>query len=578
MAVVLPVVIPASPAYAHAGLRSTRPTGGTAVDEAPLQVVLQFTQAVEVSLGAVRVFDASARRIDDGRARHAPGDASRVVVDLPEIDQGSYVVAWRIVSSDAHTARGAFTFTVGTAPSTEGEALARRLLAAGGGSPLAGALWVADRMLGFAALIVLVGGAFFVSAVWPAGSRSSRVRRLLGSAWAAAWATTAVGVGLQAVALSALPAADVLRPSVWSAAVDTRFGRLGLARLALLVLAAVLVGPRLRRAPERAKGAVVVAGGALLATVSLAGHASSGAGAGLAVGVDVLHLGAASAWVGGLAMLGRAVLSRSAGTGQAEAGHWQHHAPYVAVVARFSRLAAWCVAVVVATGLYQSWRQVGTLDALTSTTYGRLLGLKVALVAGVVAVGWVSRDLLRRRLSVPALRVPAAVAAVAAGGVGGPSAVARPGNGPDGDTMARLRRSVVAEVALAAAVVTAAALLANVAPARYTFARPYSTEVTAGPVLLNLTLDPARAGTTDLHVYALDPEGTVREVGDVFADLRLPAQEVGPIAVPLRRAGPGHFAAYSFTLPTRGTWELALEVELVGGERVTATAALPVEK
>ncbi|WP_392973358.1 CopD family protein [Streptomyces sp. LN245] len=62
-----------------------------------------------------------------------------------------------------------------------------------------------------------------------------------------------------------------------------------------------------------------------------------------------------------------------------------------AVVTRFSRLALTSVAVLAVTGVYQSWRGLGSWDALTSTSYGRLLVVKVVLVALLLAGAAFSR-------------------------------------------------------------------------------------------------------------------------------------------------------------------------------------------
>ena len=92
-------------------------------------------------------------------------------------------------------------------------------------------------------------------------------------------------------------------------------------------------------------------------------------GAALALPLDALHLAAVAAWLGGLAVLLLAVLpARDAGR-------------LAAVLPRWSRWAAGSVAVIVATGLFASWREVRDLSALPGTRYGQLLLVKAALVA-----------------------------------------------------------------------------------------------------------------------------------------------------------------------------------------------------
>ncbi|KOG90012.1 membrane protein, partial [Streptomyces varsoviensis] len=112
-------------------------------------------------------------------------------------------------------------------------------------------------------------------------------------------------------------------------------------------------------------------------TWSLAEHASVGIQPYLAMPVDILHLLAVGCWLGGLVAL---LVTLRTDTPIRRAA-----------VQRFSRLAFASVCVLVATGTYQSWRQVGTWGALTGTAYGRWLLLKIGLVAVVVGLAYFSR-------------------------------------------------------------------------------------------------------------------------------------------------------------------------------------------
>jgi copper transport protein len=250
----------------------------------------------------------------------------------------------------------------------------------------------------------------------------------------------------------------------------------------------------------------------------LSAHAATGDLIPVALPVDDLHLAAAALWLGGLAMLLVNVL-RPDGPVAAD--------QQAGIVERFSRLAFWCVVVLVATGSFQSWRQVRELDAFTTTTYGRTLLVKLGLFAALVGLAGVSRSFVRRRQ---------------AGG--------------------RLRRAVLAEVAVATAVLAATAMLVNAVPARSAVSRPVTKELSAGggKVIVDVTIDPAKAGPATIHLYSLTPTGQVAEVQEATVTLRLPAKGIGPLEVPLSRAGPGHFAAYAFELPLAGQWRLEVSV------------------
>src|SRR5690606_37441684 len=77
--VVLFVVLgPALGASAHAVLVETDPPDGARLEQMPEQVALRFSEPVSVPEGAVRVFDASGRRVETGEPR--PGDSDEEVV------------------------------------------------------------------------------------------------------------------------------------------------------------------------------------------------------------------------------------------------------------------------------------------------------------------------------------------------------------------------------------------------------------------------------------------------------------------------------------------------------------------
>jgi copper transport protein len=562
------VVLSATPAFAHAQLTSTEPVGGQS-GPAPKRIVLHFSESVEISLGSIRVFDGDAKRVTTQAAVHPGGDSRAVSVDLPTLERGGYVVTWRVISADSHPVHGAFTVRVGPALVGAGdEALARKLLAGEGGSAVVGGIYAVIRFSAFAALLLLVGGLAFLLLVWPGGAGVGRARRLLWGAWTAAVVATALGIPAQGAYAGGLPLSDMFSPSVVSGVLDTRFGRVWAARLVLLALTAIVLAgirraggsvtpspsgaeePRPRRLPVPLAGAVGVLGAALLLTPGLAGHAASQDLVPLAVVSDLVHLSAVSLWLGGLAFLAACVLPR------------RLPAELATVVPKFSRLAFAAVIVILVTGTFQGWREVRSTAALTSTTYGKLLLVKVALFAALVGLGALSRRWVHARYRVPAVRLSPG-----------------PGAAPfdaDGGTVDRLRRSVGAETVLAIAVLAVTSLLVSAEPARSALARPFSTEMKTDTVLIDVTVDPAKAGPADFHFYTLTPAGGPQPVEEFTADLRLPDRDVGPLPIPVKRAGPNHFSSYGFEIPLRGKWQLDVTARLTEIDSASASTAVPV--
>ncbi|MDZ7732406.1 MAG: CopD family protein [Acidimicrobiia bacterium] len=366
--------------------------------------------------------------------------------------------------------------------------------------------------------------------------RRRAARALLWASWGVLVVATGLSIGLQGVAASAGeasgPTSSTPRPVC--SVLDTRFGTLGHARVARRAGGAsfrwssflALPRHRDRAAPRRWPSAVVASCGGrrcspprLDPTVAFAGHAGSGRLVPLALAIDVGHLAAMSLWVGGLVVLATVLLP------------WADDDELSRVVPRFSSAAFGCVVVLVATGSVQSWRQVGSLDALTGTTYGQVLLAKLVLVAGIVAVAALSRTVVRRHWIAGSVQpVPA-----------GPGAQRASGTTPEGT---RLRRSVGFEVVLGAAVLLATAVLVNLQPAVEAVDAPYATQLDAEELTVDFVVDPARSGPLDVHVYTLGEAGMPVEVDDVFVDLHLAGGRRSPHgahgagrARPLRRPG-----------------------------------------
>jgi putative copper export protein len=146
---------------------------------------------------------------------------------------------------------------------------------------------------------------------------------------------------------------------------------------------------------------------------ALTGHANGGAGAlrGLTLVADTAHVWAAGGWIGGLGgVLALDVWARrTRGTRGLELAR---------SVPAFSPVAVTCVAVLVATGFFASWVHVPDLRSPLSGSYGRALGAKLLVVAGVLSLGWINWRRMKPRAGTPggaaALRRSAMIELVAA--------------------------------------------------------------------------------------------------------------------------------------------------------------------
>ncbi|MGW2329986.1 copper resistance CopC/CopD family protein [Streptomyces sp. NPDC001700] len=578
----------AGPASAHAALTSTSPGEGSVVKSAPSDVRLTFTEGVLLGRDAVRVLDPKGKRVDTGKTAHVNGQSSTAAAALrPGLPDGTYTVAWKAVSEDSHPVSGAFTFSIGAPSKTSVKAPSGE-----SGDSTVTALYGIGRYAAYGGFAALVGACVFAGVC-----RSSRpVRKIAVGGWATLFGATLTLLLLRGPYANSEGLGAVLDLGSLGDALDTKPGAALLSRLLLLGVAAiflaVLFGSYTRHtdaAEEDARrrrdlafglgfGGVVVTVG-LAATWAMAEHASVGIQRQLAMPVDVIHLVAVGVWLGGLASL---AVTLRAGVPIERAA-----------VARFSRLAFGSVVALVLTGLYQSWRQVGSWKALTGTDYGRWLLVKVALVAVLVGIAAVSRRWTGRLTdAVSAEKAEAEVAAEAEVKTETKAEVKEPvrtgaasadsgaeagdgGGGEDADDPVRtaqlarqraakdktaaqrerdadpqrsgLRRSVIAETVVAAVLLAVTTVLSGTQPGRAETGKPAAEAVDTGglnvdPISVSIPYDTGSKSGRGKAIVMLDPalpgDNAVNVFISDFADRPIEVPEV-KLSLTLKQQGIG---------------------------------------
>ncbi|MFE7980189.1 copper resistance protein CopC [Streptomyces shenzhenensis] len=571
----------AAPASAHAALRDTDPADGGVVASAPRHITLTFTESVALLDDSFRVYDPGNRRVATGEVRHAAGRSDTARVSLPDgLGTGTFTVAWRVVSADSHPIAGAFTFSVGkpsptivTVPDGPDE------------DPVTGGLYDTARYAAYLAFALLVGALTFLACCRPPDP--GRLRRTVVTGWWTLVAATAVLLLLRAPYEAGTGPLAALDPSALTRTAASRPGLALLARLALLLVAGVLLTRLRRRSPALLTAGAVLAV-ALALTWAAAEHASAGIQVPLAMASSVLHLLAVGVWLGGLAALLTTL----------------HRAPDevpAAVVVRFSRLAFAAVTVLVGTGVYQSWRGLGSWDALSSTSYGRILVAKLAAVAVLLAVAGRSRQWTARLVPTAAEALPERVPEP----VGGPPSrpqqpredrppVPPAGDGPPAPEPDRraLRRSVLAEAAVGVVVLGLTTVLTGTQPGRAVAeaaAAAPATDIPAASVTtvpftvgtargrVQVTLDPGRAGRTSVQAVVFGPDGGLSTVPELRLSFTLPAQRIGPIDAKVTDLG-GYWGTGSLNLPIPGTWTMKVTVRVSEVDQVTVTHGIRITR
>jgi putative copper resistance protein D len=289
-------------------------------------------------------------------------------------------------------------------------------------------------------MILFGSSLFFLYALPPAGPGSARglgwARPLLLASGATILVAAVLGLLAQTIVLAG-SVHDGLQPDALGAAVTgMSFGKSSLARV---VTAGLFMGAFLLTKPGRPGWwTAAIAGGAICASFAWMGHgaATKGAVGLLHLSSDIAHTLAASIWIGALVvfLILLATDRRQAGANR-QALHRALHG--------FSGLGSALVAVLLATGLVNSWFVFGLAGAsrLWTSAYGQLLTLKLALFAVMLGLAAANRFHLTPRLG---------------------AALGRPTTA--GDAVAALRKSLAWETGISIAVLGLVAWFGTLAP------------------------------------------------------------------------------------------------------------------
>lgn len=378
-------------AFAHATLVRATPENGAVLARPPTAVRLVFDDTVRPASGIQAVRNDGGASVLAVKPRVVGGRTLVVPLDTG-LSDGDYTVLWRVVSDDGHTIAGVTVFGVGA-----GRPPPTAALTASNGPSVKD---VVSRWLLFAGLLTAVGAAFFRIFVAPVP-----IRLFLG-------AFLLVFVGLSGL-LHGVP-------------VSSRFGGTMVAVAVIAAIGAVLAA--LAPVYRALETGVYAAALLLLPGPSIAGHALDPGRPRLEVVVDIVHVAAASIWLGGLLALGLA-LRRSG--------------DHALLLRRFSNIAVASVIVLAVTGVVRALTELHSVSQLWTTGYGRALVAKTVLLAALVVLGWVNRYRFLPRVR-----------------------------------EAALRRNVVAELVLFAGLIAAVALLTDLRPGRD---RAAAAAVASGP-------------------------------------------------------------------------------------------------
>lgn len=520
---------------AHANLLQSEPPANAVLPSAPGEIRIWFTEPLEAEFSKIVLRDQNGNIVETQTSHVDPTDPTQIYMIPGPLPDGLYTVAWRALSSaDGHATIGSYAIIIGTsrgiintAPSTADNV------------PADGTF---IRWANLMSLAIGVGGIGFLLFVWkPAiGNTQPAIERRIHIIIWIGWVFIGITgflviLGQYAQATGTPLLSGINSESLNGLVAGTRFGHLWLARMALW---AGLGGALwFARTDEWFLWVALIIGGAILAINSVFSHASAALDLNISVGADWLHLAAMALWVGGLVQFCNVMipLRKLPKDSTLRLSN---------LVGHFSNFARVSVAVLTVTGLYSAWLEVGSLDALLTTTYGQLLIIKLVLVIPVIAIAAVNLFYTHRGL--------AAGQAIWAG---------------------RLFSLVCAEIAVTTGILITVGAMTSISPARSSLnlrlanpppppLAPIEDTKTANDLTVQLVFSPGWIGDNTFALKVTDSSGQpVNDATLIRMKFESQEQNLGESELRPTLAGDGLYTIEGANLSVPGLWRIRTTIQ-----------------
>ena len=487
---------------AHAGLRFSSPLDGATLGDTPSVVQLTMSEKPEASLSSIRVSDTAGVSYQLGSPETVAEDPLSLLVRVRPLGTGVYTVSWRVVSAVDGHASNG-AYVFGVRASPTGVATAA------GATPSSRFEMLARWML-IAGLVLMLGA----TAAHVARFGGPRDVALGGGGWL----LSIVGLVLLVEAQRRNAGAPFI------VLLKTPVGHALILRGAAIAASGIAFGAAARShgtsARRRAMGAAAAATMAAIAAHAGAGHAAANPYPLTATMIQWAHIVAAGVWLGGLAALLLAVRGEPSATTTAAAR-------------RFSRFAATGIFIVAATGFVRAINEVPAWRELTTTDYGRTLLAKILLFVPIAALG-----AFNRWRSVPVVA----------------------------SNLQPLQRTARGELAIAAAVLVAAAVLGALPPPAAALRVPAlsaSGSDYGTTVRVELTTASDQPGPNRFTMHAADYDTNAAMLAD-RVDLRfVPLDDPGVAStvLPLTAGPDGSYVGSGANLAFDGRWQVTVHFE-----------------
>jgi methionine-rich copper-binding protein CopC len=100
--------VPSALAHAHPMVMKPAPDS---IGPAPISISISFSEAVEPKFSSIQLTDEKGKSVDSEASRPKPNDPKTLILAVPKLTAGTYIVHWANVAVDGHRLEGSYKFT-----------------------------------------------------------------------------------------------------------------------------------------------------------------------------------------------------------------------------------------------------------------------------------------------------------------------------------------------------------------------------------------------------------------------------------------------------------------------------------
>jgi len=368
-------------AAAHPFTEETIPNLSSNVPAGTTEVIVFFSEPVDINFSELKVFDNNGNQIDSKDTNYYEGELS-LIVTTPPLEDGVYTATTKVLSKvDGHLVPGAFLFAVGDAivdPSMLGVERPSELVFL----PEAGA-----RFPGIVGQTIVLGVVIASLFIWGTQNKHS-IKEELGKIESTHhgkfMSLTGIGLGLVFVSDILMIVVQTIRLETSPLnAIQTDFGNIWLIRMVItIILLGIWFGlDRKKILSKKNQIPLLVMSLALIATSSLIGHGAA-SGEAPALLLDYIHNLVAAVWIGGIFYFVFALLPTFSQLKESNREKMS-----LVLIPRFSIAFIIAIGIVIITGPTLLWFLESDIGLITESLYGQLIILKIAIAAIMVGLG-----------------------------------------------------------------------------------------------------------------------------------------------------------------------------------------------